>query len=253
MTKRASIDEETHLSLRHSDQSARVELAALAADDPPLAERELEWEMQDLALRLLYAPIADEPVPTRHKAVIAAAVTRHTGRGQWRQLAAALVFLAVGTAVGWTGATYFDHSTADLSLPQEALRAHATYVVEVAHPVEVRATEEAHLVAWLSKRLGHPISVPNLDAHGYQLIGGRIVPEKNGAAALMMYEDAEGRRITLYIAREPGGQETAFRFVDGNGTRAFWWVDEGFGCAVTGDVSKDTLRAIAVSAYEQLI
>jgi anti-sigma factor RsiW len=49
--------------------------------------------------------------------------------------------------------------------------AHAAYVPEVRHPVEVAASEQQHLIAWLSKRLSRPLRAPSLDAAGYQLLG----------------------------------------------------------------------------------
>jgi anti-sigma factor RsiW len=253
MTKHPSIDEETHLKLRHGEPSANARLADLAARDPLLAAREAEWERQDAALRALYGPIAEEPLPARYRALIDGANTEASVPGHWRMIAAALALLAIGVAGGWSLATIQGSSSAGTALAQEALRAHETYVTEVAHPVEVRAADERHLVTWLSRRLGHPIAVPNLTAHGYTLMGGRVVPEDHGAAALMMYEDGEGRRLTLYVARAPGGKETAFRFLERDGVRAFWWIDEDLGCAVIGDLPKESLRAIAVSAYDQLI
>ena len=56
------------------------------------------------------------------------------------------------------------------------------------HPVEVDATQEAHLVQWLSKRLGHPLVVPDLTKAGFQLIGGRLLPSEGGPAAQFMYQ-----------------------------------------------------------------
>ncbi|MFN4140718.1 anti-sigma factor family protein [Aestuariivirga sp.] len=253
MTTRLPIDEESHLALRHGERPARAELLALMADDPALAEREAEWIRQDMLLRTLYGPVAEQPVPGRHAALIVAAATRHSGKVEWRQIAAALLFLAVGGLAGWAGALHLGPASTAATLPQEALRAHAAYVAEVAHPVEVPATEKAHLVTWFSKRLGHPVSVPDLAAFGFRFLGGRIVPERSGVAALMMYENSEGIRITVYVTRESAGRETAFRFVQENGSRVFWWLDEEFGCAVVGDISRDSLHAIAVSAYEQLI
>ena len=35
-------------------------------------------------------------------------------------------------------------------------------MVEVAHPVEVGAAQEAHLLQWLSKRLGRKLAAPDL-------------------------------------------------------------------------------------------
>ena len=77
--------------------------------------------------------------------------------------------------------------------------AHAVYTPEVRHPVEVHADQEAHLTAWLSKRLGAPLKPPALADAGYQLVGGRLLPGATGSVAQFMYEDASHQRLTLYV------------------------------------------------------
>src|SRR5690606_10809872 len=47
---------------------------------------------------------------------------------------------------------------------RDAVAAHAVFVPEVRHPVEVAAAQHEHLVQWLSKRLGARLTVPSLDA-----------------------------------------------------------------------------------------
>ena len=49
-----------------------------------------------------------------------------------------------------------------LKQARRAANAHAVYVPEVRHPVEVGADQEAHLVQWLSKRLAVPVRAPAL-------------------------------------------------------------------------------------------
>jgi hypothetical protein len=36
--------------------------------------------------------------------------------------------------------------------------------------------QEAHLIQWLSKRLGRQLIAPDLTAGGFQLMGGRLLP-----------------------------------------------------------------------------
>ena len=52
-----------------------------------------------------------------------------------------------------------------MRLRSAALVAYAVYAPEVRHPVEVAATQQEHLVQWLSKRLGRPLKVPDLTFH----------------------------------------------------------------------------------------
>jgi len=82
----------------------------------------------------------------------------------------------------------------------DAIAAHRTYSVEVRHPVEVDAGQEAHIVQWLSKRLGHQLIVPDLTVAGFRLMGGRLLPAEDGPAAQFMYENGTGERLTSAAA-----------------------------------------------------
>jgi anti-sigma factor RsiW len=137
---------------------------------------------------------------------------------------------------------------------RRAAVAHATYSPEVRHPVEVGADQEDHLVAWLSKRLGAPIRAPKLDAVGYSLVGGRLLPGESGPVAHFMYQCSRGTRVTLYLRTEPGNnRETAFRYAREGNVGVFYWVDRRMGYALSSaDIGKDELLNVANAAYRQL-
>jgi len=112
-------------------------------------------------------------------------------------------------------------------------------------------------VQWLSKRLNRQLKVPNLSAAGYELVGGRLLPGENGARAQFMYQNAAGERVTLYVgaiegAAAKGVGETAFRFTSESGVASFYWVDQGFGYALTGRLPRQGLLVLAESVYKQL-
>jgi anti-sigma factor RsiW len=130
--------------------------------------------------------------------------------------------------------------------------------------VEVGAAQQEHLVQWLSKRLGRTIRVPDLSAQGYDLVGGRLLPGQDGARAQFMYQKPGGVRVTLYLgalaqaaadASPPQSgmaRETAFAFDEKDGVSSFYWVDEGFGYALSGQLPKVELGALAEQAYRHL-
>ncbi len=252
MPQDPTISREEALRLRHGSAADRSRLSALATGDAALAEELAGWDRQDAALQALYTPVADEPLPERLletvRATRRAPVVGAGGTG-WR-IAAAVALIALGFVAGWGGARLVP-SGAPPMLAQAAMASYATYAVEVTHPVEVGADDEAHLVQWLSKRLGAPIRPPDLASEGFTLIGGRLLPGDTAPAALLMYEDELGRRLALYITRS----ETAERelaFAEEPGRQAFWWVDDGLGCALSGDLPRETLRRLAVAAYHGL-
>ncbi len=254
MSKDRQIDPLTVLRLRHSGTVAQTDLDALAAQDPTLRARLSRWNLEDAALRTLYGPVAQETVPERHRNMLVAAEKR------WRlnsvvlaRIAALLLLVSLATAAGWRLARLSHSIPVEITLATEALRAHATYATEVRHAVEVSASDKEYLSAWLSKRLGRQISPPEFTAYGFHLMGGRILPGNYGPAALMIYENNLGQRVSLYIVRKSTEAETAFRYVKTDTAAEFWWVDEDIACAIAGDLPRETLRKIADTAYNQLI
>jgi anti-sigma factor RsiW len=137
-------------------------------------------------------------------------------------------------------------------LAARALAAHRTFAVEVRHPVEVAAAEEPHLVQWLSKRLDYPIVVPNLQSEGFWLLGGRLLSGDEEPAALLMFENNAGERLTLYCTRAKADRETAFRYAEAGGNAAFYWSDKDAAYALAGPAGRDRLLRIARKTYEAM-
>ena len=178
----------------------------------------------------------------------------------WPQgLAAAVGWLACGLAAGW-----FAHgmlpapgaetaASASTRFAHQALLAHVTYAAEQRHPVEVSAQQEAHLVAWLSKRLQMSIRAPDLNAQGFALLGGRLLPADGMPLAQLMYQAADGQRLTLTIKNAAHERtNTSFQIMEQNGTSAFYWIDRDYGYALSGSIGKARLLEVANAVERQL-
>ncbi|NBV19827.1 anti-sigma factor [Janthinobacterium sp.] len=236
------------------DQRAAVDAHLRAHPDD--ATRVAAWREQNRQLRALFDPVLDDAVPPP----LLQAAAPPAANGPWRrhamQAAAALVLVAAGGAGGWLlrGADGGAASASAVSLARSAAIAHAVYTPEVRHPVEVGAEQEAHLVQWLSKRLGSKLQPPVLAPLGYQLIGGRLLPgDGDGPVAQFMYEDGKGQRLTLYVAKERAGrQETAFRYAQEKDLGVFYWIDGPLGYALSANLPKKELGRIADAVYAQL-
>jgi anti-sigma factor RsiW len=233
--------------------SRREEVKAYLNDHPALADQVThEVELRD-ALRARLAFKAAEPIPSRLRIANLMAAQRHPARSRSTAAAAAVVGLLIGGVLGAAGGVWWSGAgrVAEASVAGNAIAAHRIYVGERLHPVEVPAEQEAHLVQWLSRRVGKPLSAPNLTAQGYRLIGGRLLPDSGEAAALFMYENAGGNRLTLY-ARSGGTEEqTSFRFEARDDVSAFSWIDNGLSYVVTAKVERAQLLPIAESIYRQ--
>jgi anti-sigma factor RsiW len=243
---------------RRLPEARYAEIEQWLSARPEEAERIATYRRQNEELQLLFNPVLEEPVPSRLRRVLRRAA-------RWRTYAVAagftLVGLAVGTVVGWQlHAQRVPVVAVPAGLARNAAVAHATYSPEVRHPVEVGADQEPHLVAWLSKRLGTTLRAPKLDASGFTLVGGRLLPGDAKPAggpspvAQFMYQTPNGRRLTLYVRTEASSnRETAFRYAQEGTVGVFYWIDRNVGYALSSaDLNREELLGVANSVYKQL-
>jgi anti-sigma factor RsiW len=231
----------------------RLAVDAWLAAHPEEAERVADYRRLSEALRGAYDPVASEALPERFL---------RAPRRNWRRHALAAGWLAAGLLVGGIAGWELNEArrpapmAADVGalMARRAAIAHATYSPEVRHPVEVGADQEAHLVAWLSKRLGVFLRAPKLEEVGYSLVGGRLLPGESGPVAHLMYQCSQGTRVTLYMRAEASSnRETAFRYAKEGNVRVFYWVDRKLGYALSSaDISKEDLFKVANAVYRQL-
>jgi anti-sigma factor RsiW len=231
------------------DEARRAEVAAWLSDHPAEASRVEEYRRQNEALHALFDPVLEEPVPPR---------LHRPQPASWRmpllRHAAVVAWLAIGGTLGWfLHGMQENRSAATTAFVRQAAIAHVVYTPEVRHPVEVGAEQEAHLSAWLSKRLGVSVKAPHLGEAGYELVGGRLLPGGNGPAAQFMYQDGRGQRLTLYVRTDgDGSRETAFRYAREHNVGVFYWIDGPLGYALSGDLDKPELLKVAQAVYHQL-
>ena len=242
------------------DPARRQAVEAFLAEYPALAARVASDRAHRDALRERLAFKSREPVPARLRVAHLRAEGRRIRLRRLASAAAALAWLVVGGALGWAAHDRFGEQRSAVAgsrpaagdaIARDALAAHRVFVAEVAHPVEVGAAQEQHLVQWLSKRLGRPLRAPDLNGFGLRLMGGRLLPAGGEAAAQFMYEDERGARLTLYV-RTQASDETAFRFAQARETSAFYWIDDGLGYVVSAALDREGLLPIAEAIHRAL-
>ena len=85
---------------------------------------------------------------------------------------------------------------------------------------------------WLTKRLEIPVKLFGLRAQGFELVGGRLLPDAKGPSAQLMYqamgEPPAGQqplRVTVYLRKPEDGTPAAFRYEQQGATGLFYWVE----------------------------
>ena len=233
-------------------EARRAEVEEYLATHLEDAQRVHAWREQNAALRAWFDPVLAESAPARLRR--AASGRRKLPLRPALRFAAVVGWITLGGIAGWFLHDYRIEKSADtVAFAHRAVVAHIVYTPEVRHPVEVGAEQEAHLVAWLSKRIGGNLKIPQLASLGYHLVGGRLLPGNQGPVAQFMFQDGSGQRLTLYVRNGAAeGKETAFRYAHERGISVFYWVDGRFGYAISGEINKDDLLRVANIVYQQL-
>ncbi len=240
------------------DEERRAKVEVWLDTHPEKASMVADWQRQNAGIRDLFRDYerhdeSDRSLLARHGSTSGPHFA--TGTVMMR-LAASVLLFAAGLASGQIAPTLFRNEpvpavTETASLQDQARSAFLIYASDVRHPVEVGADQEEHLAAWLGKRLGYSMRIPDLSAVGLKLVGGRLVPVSGKAGAMLMYEDTSGERITVLIGRNEDNRETSFRYASDGGLETFYWIDGPVGYAVTGEIPRERMQQIADECYRQ--
>ncbi len=236
-----------------ADERARIE-AHLRNDEEAAAKVRL-WSADRDVLRARFDPVRGEAIPPQLTDAVASGA--HLRR-RWMQAAAVAALLVTGGVIG-SALTWQVQSqrvaTAQAGTPagwvQRAAYAHSVFVPEPRHAVEVRAQEE-HLSRWLTRRIDIPVKLFDLRDEGFELMGGRLLPDATGKSAQLMYENARTKeRVTVYLRKPDADAPTAFRYLQQGDLGTFYWVEAGAGYALVGPLPKERLLALAQAIYRQ--
>ena len=245
------------------DAEQRARVTAHRRQDATAAAKVRLWRADRDALRARFDPVRGEAVSQR---LTDTALNGSRGIGDWSwdwarvAMAAGLLVAGgtIGSALTWQWQSQRTERLVQATQAgtaagwvQRAAYAHSVFTPEPRHPVEVRAQEE-HLSRWLTRRIDVPVKLFDLRDEGFELMGGRLLPDAQGKSAQLMYENAGTKeRVTVYLRKPEADAPTTFRYVQQGDVGLFYWVEAGAGYALVGTARKERLLALAQAIYRQ--
>ena len=229
--------------------SRRRAVERYLAEDPEAARRVAAYQAQREALRAAFAARTEEPLPPRLTLASIIGQRSRRRRTPWPVAASIILAFGVGTAAGWLlhgspGSSPVQQAMSVLE--QEALTSHVVYSADRRHPVELPSAETAHLQQWLSNRLDRTVVAPDLSGLGYHLIGGRLLAtEHGGAAALLMYDDASGHRLSLLLRPMKPALHAPGAVIRRDTVNGLAWIGNGLGVAVVAALPERDIERVA--------
>ncbi|MCC8559533.1 anti-sigma factor family protein [Xanthomonas vesicatoria] len=219
----------------------RAAVAAWLQAHPAQAARVAGWKRDAEALRAAHAGPEPEMAAM---ALMPAAIRR--GLQQRRRIISAMaascvLALGLGTGLGWQ---MRESRLASQRVPMaDAVAAYRLFAdADAHHGVALDVQRRAELEPWLRTHFGSAGVVPDLRAQGYTLRGGKLLSTPEGAAAMLVYSDADGARIGLYLRPRSGPMPTGERR-DGR-LLAQYWANGDTAFALVGPATQTRMRTI---------
>jgi anti-sigma factor RsiW len=251
MNHRPITEDDLHAYVdRVLEPERQAEVATYLAEHPDVAKRISAFSDQRNLLRAALAPMADEPLPPQLNLSRMIESRRRRWPVWWA--VAAMLMLSFGGVGGWVIRGSLQASPVGLAaLAQEAADSYKVYAPDRVRPVEMRATDSAQLVQWVSNRLKQPVTLPDLTGSGYRLMGGRLIATSHGPAAMFMYDDDRGDRLVVLTRPMKSEQSAPMAPHSGGDVSGFAWADGGMGYSLVGQAAAEALKPIANEVRRQ--
>ncbi|WP_313060605.1 anti-sigma factor family protein [Pseudomonas rhodesiae] len=228
-------EHDLHAYVDHQlSENDRRALDTWLATHPEVAAQVQAWQQDAHALRAALGGALQQPANPQLDPALIRQRVRHNTR---RHLATAALLLVAVSLGGWGGWQAREATQPPLQPMADAMQAFRLFAQDGILPADYRAQDSGTMQAWLDRYFQQAQRLPDLSQSGFTPVSGRLLTTDQGAAAMVLYQDAQGRRISFYI--RPPGPDNGFlprgsRTADG--LQAQYWSGGGYNYAVVSPV-----------------
>ena len=226
-----------------NDADRRLVETYLAAN-PQMAGQVRAWQQDAQQLRAALGGALQQP---DNPALDPTLIRQRRQRQSRRHLASAamlLLALGVGGLSGWQARQMSLPLTSTLPMT-DALQAYRLFAQLGILPADYKVSDEGNIQGWLDHYFAQANRLPDLASSGFRPVSGRLLSTDQGPAAMVMYEDQGGRKISFYI-RPPGPRNNLLpkgSRSDGE-LQAQYWSGAGYNYAMVSEARDPATRII---------
>jgi anti-sigma factor RsiW len=195
-------ERDLHAYVDHQlSEDERRQVETFLASNPEVAARVRAWQQDAQQLRAALSGALQQPAnPDLDPALLRQRRTRQSRR----HLASAAVLLIAVSVGGFSGWQAREMSLVGAPLPMtDALQAYRLIAQQGILPADYKAGDEGDMQGWLDRYFTQAHRLPDLSAAGFKPASGRLLSTEQGPAAMVVYEDRGGHKISFYV-RPPG-------------------------------------------------
>ena len=195
-------ERDLHAYVDHQLSDAdRHRVETYLANNAEVAAQVRAWQHDAHQLRAALSGALQQPAnPQLDPAMIRQRVKRQSRR----HLASAAVLLIAVSVGGLSGWQARQMTLASAPLPMtDAMQAYRLIAQQGILPADYKVSDDGDMQGWLDRYFSQAQRLPNLTASGYKPVSGRLLSTEQGPAAMVVYEDQSGHKVSFYV-RPPG-------------------------------------------------
>ncbi len=171
------------------------------ASNAEISEQVRAWQQDAQQLRAALSGALQQPAnPELDPALIRQRLKRQSRR----HLASAAVLLMAVSVGGISGWQAREMTLVSTQLPMtDALQAYRLIAQQGILPADYKVSDDGDMQHWLDRYFTQANRLPDLAGAGFKPVSGRLLSTEQGPAAMVVYEDSTGHKISFYV-RPPG-------------------------------------------------
>ena len=219
-------------------ESDRRVLETYLAAHPEVAAQVHAWQQDAQLLRAALSGVLHQLANPGLDPMLIRQRIKHQSRRHFATAAVLLIAVSLGGIGGW----HAREATQPPLLPMaDAMQAYRLFAQDGIMPADYRSSDSGTMQTWLDRYFNQAHRLPDLSQAGFKPVSARLLTTEQGAAAMVLYEDAQGRHISFYI--RPPGPDNGFlprgnRSADG--LHAEYWSGAGYNYAMVSPVDQPT-------------
>lgn len=195
-------ERDLHAYVDHQlSEADRHRVDGFLASNPSIAAQVRAWQQDAQQLRAALGGALQQPAnPDLNPALIRQRLKRQSRR-HLASAAALLIAISVGGISGWQAR---EMTFAGATLPMtDAMQAYRLFAQQGVMPADYKVGEDGDMQNWLDRYFNQANRLPNLASAGFQPVSGRLLSTEQGPAAMVVYQNQSGQKISFYV-RPPG-------------------------------------------------
>jgi anti-sigma factor RsiW len=225
-----------------SDADRRL-VETFLASNPEISAQVRAWQLDARQLRAALGGALQQPAnPDLDPAVIRQRLQRQSRR----HLASAAVLLIAVSVGGFSGWQAREMTLVSAQAPMaDAMQAYRLIAQQGILPADYKVGEDGDMQGWLDRYFTQANRLPDLSDAGFNPVSGRLLSTEQGPAAMVVYENQSGQKISFYV-RPPGPKN----FLLPRGSRsdgelqAEYWSGSGYNYAMVSPADTPAARML---------